>query len=256
MDGLTLLKIGGAELQPGPIFDHLIDALVPLAAKGGLIVVHGGGAEIAELQRRLGLEPRFVEGLRVTDAESLRVAEMVLSGTVNKRLAARLVSRGVRAIGLSGVDGGLLCAQPLTHPQGDLGRVGEITRVDISCLQDLLDHGFVPVVSPISLADDGGALNVNADHAALAIAGALRVAQMVFLTDVPGVMYNGAVLPRLRAEEARRLIAEGHITGGMIPKVRSALEVIDRGVGTAWITNLDGLAAGSGTRVTAPATES
>lgn len=255
MDGLTLLKIGGAELQPGPILDQLIDALVPLAAAGGLIVVHGGGSEIADLQRRLGLEPRFVEGLRVTDEESLRVAEMVLSGTVNKRLTARLVGRGVRAIGLSGVDGGLLCAEQMITPQGDLGRVGEITRVEVSCLSDLLDHGFVPVISPISLGSDGGAFNVNADHAALAIAGALRVAQMVFLTDVPGVMYNGTVLTRLRAEEARGMIADGHITGGMIPKVRSALEAIDRGVGAAWITNLAGLAAGSGTRVTAPEME-
>jgi len=249
MNGLTLLKVGGAELQEGPALDQLVDALVPMASTQGLVVVHGGGPEIAGLQKRLGLEPCFVEGLRVTDEESLWVAEMVLSGAVNKRLIGRLVARGVRAIGLSGVDAGLLRACKMMHPAGDLGRVGEITHVDVTCLQQLLDCGFVPVISPISLGADGCAFNVNADHAALAIARALGVAEMIYLTDVPGVMLQGAVLPSLNADEALRLIAEEHITGGMIPKVRSALDAIEQGIGAARITNLEGLAAGSGTRV-------
>jgi acetylglutamate kinase len=249
MNGLTLLKVGGAELQEGPALDQLVDALVPMAAGQGLIVVHGGGPEIAGLQRRLGLEPCFVEGLRVTDEESLWVAEMVLSGAVNKRLIGRLVARGVRAIGLSGVDAGLLRACKMTHPAGDLGRVGEITQVDVTCLEQLLAVGFVPVISPISLGADGRAFNVNADHAALAIAGALSAREMIYLTDVPGVMLDGAVLESLGADEAVRLIHQGHITGGMIPKVRSALDAVGKGIGAARITNLEGLAAGSGTRV-------
>ncbi len=250
MNPLTVIKIGGAELQEGPQLDLLVEALTQLTVERQIIVVHGGGSEIAALQKKLGLEPRFVEGLRVTDDASLRVAEMVLSGAVNKRLAARLAARGVRALGLSGVDGGLLRAKKLDHPKGDLGRVGEITSVDIGCLSDLLAQGFTPIISPISLGDDGRPFNVNADHAALAVASALK-AELIFLTDVPGVLYNGAVLPKLTANEAARLIDEGHITGGMIPKVRSALGAVAQGVASARITNLDGLASLAGTCVLA-----
>lgn len=244
---LTLLKVGGAELEEGPQLDTLVSVLTRLVAERELVVVHGGGSEIVELQRRFGLTPRFIEGLRVTDEQSLRVAEMVLSGAVNKRLTARLVHQGVKALGLSGVDAGLLQAQILKHPKGDLGRVGEIVQVRVDILWDLLSKGFMPVISPISLGTDGRPLNVNADHAALAIAGALKVAEAIFLTDVPGVMRDGEVLPKLGAEEAERLIAEGHITGGMIPKVRSALQAIAQGVGAVRITNLAGFAEGAGT---------
>ena len=248
-DDLTLLKIGGAELQEGPVLDALVDALVPLAQVRRLVVVHGGGRDIADLQRRLGIEPCYVDGLRVTDDDCLMVAEMVLSGTVNKRLTARLVSRDVRAVGLSGVDGGLLRADKLAHPKGDLGRVGEIKQVDTAFLHGLLAQGITPIISPISLGEDGRPFNVNADHAALAIASALQVREMIFLTDVPGVLYQGALLPRLTVAQANDLIAQGHITGGMIPKVRAALDAVARQVGSARITNLEGLAQGSGTLV-------
>jgi len=251
MDEITLVKVGGAELAEGARLEELIEALVRLAARGQVVVVHGGGPEIAEWQQRLGIEPQFVEGLRVTDAASLRVAEMVLSGTVNKRLTARLVHAGVKAIGISGVDGGLLSAERLAHPRGDLGYVGEINEVNVPCLTDLLAAGFTPIISPISLGPDGHPLNVNADHAALAIAGALQVTEVIFLTDVRGVLHNGVVLTKLGAQEARRLIEAGQITGGMIPKVRSALRMIESGVEAVYITNLVGLSAGTGTRVIA-----
>lgn len=249
MQNVTLLKVGGAELEAGSVLDELVSALTPLAHSGPLVIVHGGGSEIARLQKRLGLVPQFVEGLRVTDADSLQVAEMVLSGLVNKRLTARLVARGVRAIGLSGVDSGLLRAEKLLHPAGDLGRVGQIVSVEVACLTDLLQLGFTPVISPISLGEDGHPYNVNADHAAMAIAEAMQVREMLFLTDVPGVMQNGVVLPELPTPRARALIAEGVITGGMIPKVNSAIEAVAQGVGAARITNLAGLAADMGTRV-------
>ncbi len=251
MERTTVLKIGGAELQEGPIFDALLDSLVALARERRLVVVHGGGAEIADLQQRLGLAPSFVDGLRVTDGDSLRVAQMVLSGLVNKRLTARLVARGVRALGLSGVDAGVLRARRLMHPGGDLGFVGEITAVDVACLGGLLDAGFTPVLSPISLGENGCAYNVNADHAALAVAGALGAEELVFLTDVPGVQRNDALLPRLSVAAAEELIAAQIITGGMIPKVRSALEAVAHGVANARITNLSGLATGAGTVVVA-----
>lgn len=249
MESVTLLKVGGAELEEGPVLEELVSALAPLGRCGPLIIVHGGGSEIARLQKRLGLTPQFVEGLRVTDEDSLQVAEMVLSGLVNKRLTARLVTRGVRAIGLSGVDGGLLRAEKLAHAAGDLGRVGHIVSVDVATLASLLRLGFTPVISPISLGEDGRPYNVNADHAAMALARAARVNEMIFLTDVPGVLYEGDVLPELPASRARALIAEQVITGGMIPKVNAALEAVSQGVGAARITNLTGLAANTGTRV-------
>ncbi|MGI6376584.1 MAG: acetylglutamate kinase [Anaerolineae bacterium] len=251
MPALTLLKIGGAELQPGGPIEELTAAVAPLARQTGLVIVHGGGSDIARLQQRLGIEPRFVEGLRVTDDESLGAAEMVLSGSVNKRLVAHLVQARVRALGLSGVDAGLLLAVKLEHSAGDLGHVGAIKYVNTECLLDLLRLGFTPVVSPISLGCDGHVYNVNADHAALAVASALGVDEMIMLTNVPGVLLDGAVAPELRRDEAEAQIATGAISGGMIPKVRSALEAVMAGVARVRITDLAGLAAGSGTAVIA-----
>jgi len=247
MSDITLLKIGGAELQRGEPIETLTAAVAPLAHERQLVIVHGGGGDIATLQQRLGLTPRFVEGLRVTDDESLWAAEMALSGTVNKRLVAHLVQARVRALGLSGVDAGLLCATKLVHPAGDLGHVGEIKYVNVNCLQDLLRLGFTPVVSPISLGCDGSIYNVNADHAALAVAVALKVREMIMLTNVPGVMLGGTVVTELRRADAEAQIASGAISGGMIPKVRSALEAVAAGVARVRITDLSGLAAGSGT---------
>jgi len=241
----TLLKVGGAELEEGPVLASLVQAIRRLSERGPLIVVHGGGPDIARLQKRLGISPTYVEGLRVTDSASLQVAEMVLSGTVNKRLTARLVNQGVQAIGLSGVDGGLLRARKLQHPKGDLGRVGEITAVNKGLLRGLLRQGLVPVISPISLGDDGYPFNVNADHVALAIGNALTVEELIFVTDVPGVMRKDRLLSRLSAREAVALIDDGVIYGGMIPKVRAALDAVQNGVGAVRITNLEGLLVGN-----------
>lgn len=251
MAPVTLLKIGGAELQAGEPIAALTAAVAPLARETSLVIVHGGGNDIARLQQRLGLEPRFIEGLRVTDDESLWAAEMALSGSVNKRLVAHLVQARVRALGLSGVDAGLLIANKLEHSGGDLGHVGTIRFVNTECLLDLLRLGFTPVVSPISLGCDGSVYNVNADHAALAVACALGVNEMIMLTNVPGVLLDGAVVPELRQAEAEAQIASGAISGGMIPKVRSALEAVQAGVARVRITDLAGLAAGAGTAVVA-----
>lgn len=249
MGELALLKVGGAHVQEGDNLTRLVEALTDFIRERPLVIVHGGGADIAKVQERLGLEPHFVEGLRVTDADGLWAAEMALSGAVNKRLAARLVVKGVRAIGISGVDAGLLRAKRMVHSKGDLGRVGEITRVETSHLRELLGLGFTPVVSPISLGEDGRPYNVNADHAALAIAGALGVREMIFLTDVPGVMLDGEVLSTLDVDSALALIESEDITGGMIPKTRSALRALEEGVGTVRITDIEGLSAGTGTWV-------
>jgi acetylglutamate kinase len=244
---IILIKVGGTELAEGPELERLVRALSALAAGNPLIIVHGGGPEIAQMQKKLGIEPRIVEGLRVTDEASLAVAEMVLSGTANKRLVAHLVTAGVKALGLSGIDGGLLCARRLQHAGADLGLVGEITTVNTELLTWILAGGYTPVISPISLGESDRALNVNADHAALAIASAMKVSEAIFLTDVSGVLVDGKVVASLAASQVERLITSNIIRGGMVPKVRSALDVLHNGVARARITNLDGLALGIGT---------
>jgi acetylglutamate kinase len=208
--------------------------------------VHGGGKEIADLQLKFGLTPRFVEGLRVTDDASLAIAEMVLSGRVNKRIVVALIAAGVDAIGLSGVDRGIVRVEKMQHPGGDLGRVGKVVSVRGEVLQDFVAGRIVPVVSPISLGDEG-TYNVNADSVACAIAGALNADAVVFVTNVAGVMQGDKVIPSLTAREAEALIKSQVIKGGMIPKVRAALDAIAGGAKAARITNLDGLMNGSGT---------
>ncbi|MCG2767672.1 MAG: acetylglutamate kinase [Anaerolineae bacterium] len=248
MDTLVL-KVGGNEIEDEKFLKALTRAVTVLRRSMYVIIVHGGGRKIAQLQERLGLETRFLEGLRVTDQESLQVAEMVLSGTTNKRLTARLVAAGIPTMGLSGVDWGLLRAERLVHPAGDLGMVGRIVSVHTEALETLLKHGLVPVISPISLGLDGKTYNVNADHAATAIAAAAGASALVFLSNVPGVLIGNRAAPLLTSTRIESLIANNEINGGMIPKVRSALEALAGGVSEVRITNLKGLLNGGGTRV-------
>lgn len=243
---MVVLKIGGNEIDDANFLEGF--ARTVAAMHETPVVVHGGGKEIAELQLRYGLTPRFVEGLRVTDETSLAIAEMVLSGRVNKRIVAALVAAGADALGLSGVDRALVRVEKMQHPAGDLGRVGKVVSVRAEVLRDLLAQHIVPVISPISLGDDG-AYNVNADAVACAIASALNADAVVFVTNVAGVMQDNQVIPQLTAAQAEALIKAQVIKGGMIPKVRAALDAIADGVRSARITNLEGLASGRGTVV-------
>jgi len=238
MDNLVL-KIGGGEVED----DQFLHAFAERVKAFELppVIVHGGGKSIAEALNRMGIEFQFVDGLRVTDGDSVRVVEMVLSGFVNKRVVAVLVEAGVRAIGLSGKDLGLLRAEKLYQAGRDLGYVGRITSVNSAALRMLLEGGLVPVISPVSLGEGAITYNVNADHAALAVAKALGAAALVFVTDVPGVMVGGQVVEELAAAEVEKLIAAGIIYGGMIPKVRSALEAVEAGIQRTYITDLAGL---------------
>lgn len=250
-----VLKVGGSELESivnGAANDFvagLVAAVRALQKEAAVVLVHGGGKTIANLQARLGLEARFVDGLRVTDDASLDVAEMVLSGLTNKRLAARFVSAGVRAVGLSGVDDGLIRVNRLAQPGKDWGWVGDVTSANTALLETLLDQGIVPIISPISLGLDGHSYNVNADHAAAALASALGARELVFVSNVPGVLTGAdqACLPLLSPDEVEALIAAGEINGGMVPKVRSALAALARGVERVRIANLEGLVCGEGT---------
>jgi acetylglutamate kinase len=243
--------VGGNELDDDAFLAGLANAIQAILDQGHMpVIVHGGGKTIAAYQERLGLEPQFLDGLRVTDEASLDVAEMVLSGLMNKRIVRALVEADIRAAGLSGVDDGTIYVEPMWHPAGDLGRVGEIRDVDTHLLQTLIDADIVPVVSPISFgAHDGLSYNVNADHAAAAVAAALGATKLVFVSNVPGVLVATRVVRAITAEQAEAWIEEGIIHGGMIPKTRSAVAAVRRGVAQSVITNLAGVQEGSGTSI-------
>ncbi|GBQ84665.1 acetylglutamate kinase [Gluconacetobacter johannae DSM 13595] len=213
------------------------------------VVVHGGGPQINAMLKRLEIQSTFVDGLRVTDAAMVDVIEMVLAGKVNKQVAGLINRAGALAVGISGKDGGLITARRLqrtvrdadsgTERVLDLGFVGEPVRIDPRVLYALSGSGLIPVIAPVGGGEDGETYNINADTAAGAIAGAVHATRLLMLTDVPGVLdENGALIPELTAEEARRGIASGMISGGMIPKVETCLEAVRAGARAAVI--LDG----------------
>lgn len=243
---MDVIKIGGNELD-NPAFVQGLAARV--AAMGAApVVVHGGGRAIGALQEKLGLQPAKVDGLRVTDAASLEVAQMVLSGHANKLLVTALFTAGVPAVGLSGVDGGLLRCVKKQVNGADLGYVGQIVGVQPALVQHLAAQGIVPVISPISLGLDGQVYNVNADEAAAALAAALGADLLSFVSNVPGVIDgSGQPLRRLSAAHSEQLIAAGVIRDGMVPKVRAALDGLAHGVARARIVDLAGLGNGGGT---------
>ncbi len=244
MPAPIVIKISGHELDSPDFLAELAATLKDI--DDPIAIVHGGGKEITALQTRLGIEPRYVDGLRITDAESLALVEMVLCGTVNKRIVRTLVNAGIDAVGLSGVDGGLVSAQKLFHESVDMGFTGEVTAVRVDLLIDYLDQGIIPVIAPICLGEDNN-FNVNADHVAGAVAAALEADRLVFVSNVEGVLRDGAVIPQLTPQRVGDLIADGTIFGGMIPKVKTALEALAEGVEQTVITNLAGLARGGGT---------
>lgn len=244
---MNVIKIGGNELdEPG--FVQRLAEIVSLLPEPA-IIVHGGGKAIGALQQQLGLVPQKIDGLRVTDEPSLAVAQMVLSGQVNKQIVQALLQRGVQALGISGVDAGLLRCRRKRYGQHDLGFVGEIELVNTAALEALLAAGFTLVVSPISLGTDGAIYNVNADEAAGAIAASLRARTAWFVSNVAAVLdQERRPIELLYAHEATRLIDNGAIRDGMVPKVRTALDVVSSGVDEVVITNIDGLQNGTGTR--------
>jgi len=211
------------------------------------VVVHGGGPQISRMLDRAGVKSTFVDGLRVTDAATMEVAEMVLSGAINKEIANWITQAGatadVRGVGLSGKDAGLITVEKATRTRVDpdsmieqvvdLGFVGEPTKVDPKLLRGLIDSedDYIPVVAPIGVAEDGQTYNINADTVAGALAGALKAKRMLLLTDVAGVLdADGALVRQLSVAEARGMIAEGVATGGMIPKLQTAIDAVEAGV--------------------------
>jgi acetylglutamate kinase len=243
-----VVKIGGRAQSDASLPQQLAN----VAASGDeLVVVHGGGDEVSAFQRRLGSEPTFVGGRRVTTEDDMEIVRMVLSGSVNKRLVRQLLDHGVAAIGISGEDGGLLPA--LLLDGGALGAVGEPLVADARPIEALLSAGFVPVISPLGRhAATGEGLNVNGDDAAAAIAGALRADELLLLADVPGVLdASGAMISSITADSVDELIASGVARGGMSAKLQAARRALSSGVVAVRISDVSALADPAvGTRLT------
>ncbi len=245
-----VVKYGGHAMgDPEAARDFAEDVVLLKAVGIDPVVVHGGGPQIGAMLKRLGVETRFVDGLRVTDKATAEIAEMVLAGSINKEIVAWIAAAGGRAVGISGKDAGLVIAEKVTRSvpdplQGierhvDLGFVGEPVAVDATILRSLSSQGFIPVVAPVALGADGHTYNVNADTMAGAIAAELGAARFFLLTDVPGVLQkDGTLLSDLRPSDIATLRADGTITGGMIPKLETCVAAVEGGVDAAVI--LDG----------------
>jgi acetylglutamate kinase len=229
-----VIKYGGAAMDKAGLAASFAEDVALLRSVGiRPVVVHGGGPAVTRMSARLGIETTFVDGLRVTDAETLDVATMVLAGKLNTEVVGTLVAGGVSAVGLSGVDGGLLLARKQGAENGpDLGFVGEVIHVDPTVLATLLDAGFVPVVASIAIDDEGQAYNVNADVVAAELAIALGAEKVVYLNDVPGLIGpTGDLLSELSTAQAAEMLAAGGVVeGGMIPKLESAVRAVEAGI--------------------------
>ena len=229
---IVVVKYGGNAMVNEGLKMQVMEDIVLLWLVGvKVVLVHGGGPEISELMERLGKEPVFVDGLRVTDKETVDIVQMVLAGKVNKSLVNLLESKGGRAMGISGIDGGLIEAE-MKDPR--LGYVGNITGINIDPVLDLLEKGYIPVISTVGCDREGNTYNINGDTAAARIAGALSAERLIMMTDIAGILRDKddpmTLIPEITVSEAAELRAEGVISGGMIPKVECCLEAIRRGV--------------------------
>lgn len=240
MSALTIvIKYGGHAMDKPELASAFAEGLTALSAKGmRLAVVHGGGPQINSLLNRLSIESRFESGLRVTDEDTMQAVEMVLCGQVNKAVVTQFEQHGIRAVGISGKDAHLLQASQISPM---FGLVGEVKKVDPAVVDTLMNGGFLPVIAPVATSERGESLNINADTAAGAIAGALKADYFVLVSDVPGVLdKNGSLLPSINSKQIAELKADGTIHSGMIPKTASCLNALRAGCARALI--LDGRA--------------
>ena len=239
---IIVVKYGGSAMIDEELKKQVIEDVTLLKLVGFKpIIVHGGGKEISRWVGKIGMEPRFINGLRVTDADTMEVAEMVL-GKVNKSLVQHVEELGVRAIGISGKDGGLLKVNKKYSNGEDIGFVGEVKEVNADILYDLLEKDFLPIVCPVGMDDEFNTYNINADDAACAIACAVQAEKLAFLTDIEGVYKDPddpkTLISELWVEEAKKLMEEGYIGGGMLPKLNNCIDAIESGVSRVHI--LDG----------------
>jgi acetylglutamate kinase len=244
-----VVKYGGHAMEGGLPQEFAQDIVLMKQTGINPVVVHGGGPQIGAMLKRLSIPSSFVDGLRVTDAAAMEVVEMVLSGTINKQIVAGINAAGGRAVGISGKDGNMVLARKLMRSKLDpvtkerisidLGFVGEPERVEAEVLRMILNSDLIPVVAPIGVGAKGESYNINADTVAGAVAGAIAAERLVLLTDVEGVLdQEGKLIPKMTVTEARALMADGTISGGMIPKIETAVDAVEKGVHAAVI--LDG----------------
>ena len=231
---IIIVKYGGSAMVDEELKKHVIQDVTLLKLVGFKpIIVHGGGKEISRWVGKVGMEPNFINGLRVTDEETMEIVEMVLN-KVNKSLVKLVQELGVNAIGISGKDAGLLKVQKKYSEGKDIGFVGEVTDVNPQIIHDLLEKDFLPIICPVGMDDDFNTYNINADDAACAIAKALGAEKLAFLTDIEGVYRDfndkSSLISTLNKEEAHALIEEGIIGGGMLPKLHNCIDAIDNGV--------------------------
>lgn len=244
--GTFVVKYGGSAMASASLAQAVMADVVLLRLVGvRIVLVHGGGPQVSDLMRRLGKEPTFIRGQRVTDAETMEIAEMVLAGKVNKDIAAKIQMAGGQAVGLSGRDAGLIQARRrmMDSPEGpmDLGFVGEIESVNAGLLSSLTEDGFIPVVCSIAGGAEGECYNINADHAAGRIAAALHAEKLLSLTDVRGLLRDrddpSSLIARLTVSEAEALVREGKVEGGMVPKLESCVDAVKAGAAKAHIVD-------------------
>ena len=236
-DKIVIVKYGGNAMIDEELKKAVMGDLVLLSLIGiKVVLVHGGGPEITEMLNKIGKKTQFVDGLRVTDKETADIVQMVLAGKISKSLVNLLQSLGGKAMGISGADGNLITAKQL-DPK--LGYVGEITSVDVRPVLDLLEKGYIPVISTVGCDKDGNVYNINADTAAARIAGMLKAESLINMTDTVGLLEDPAdestLISKIFVSEAQRLVNQGQLTGGMIPKVNCCIEAIRRGVKKVFI---------------------
>ena len=231
---IVVIKYGGSAMLDEELKRNVIKDAVLLKLVGFKpIIVHGGGKEISRWVGKVGMEPKFINGLRVTDKDTMEIAEMVLA-KVNKELVTLVQSLGVKAVGISGKDGGLLSCKKKMADGEDIGFVGEITKVDPQILYDLLENDFLPIVFPVGYDEEFQTYNINADDAACAIAKAVHAEKLAFLSDIEGVYKDKddptSLISELHVHEAEAMIGEGYVGGGMIPKLQNCIHAIEEGV--------------------------
>ena len=229
---VVVVKYGGNAMINQSLKEQVMEDIVLLHLVGvKVVLVHGGGPEINELMDKLGKKATFVDGLRVTDKETVDIVQMVLAGKVNKSLVNYLEVNGGKAMGVSGIDGRLIEAE-MKDPK--LGYVGEITNINIGCVEDLLNNGYIPVISTVGCDKEGNIYNINGDTAAARIAGALKAERLIMMTDIAGILKDKddptTLIPKITIDEAKELFDSGVIKGGMIPKVNCCIDAIGHGV--------------------------
>ncbi len=234
---IVVVKYGGNAMVNEQLKQQVMEDITLLWLIGvKVVLVHGGGPEISDLMKRVGKVPQFVDGLRVTDKETVDIVQMVLAGKVNKDLVKLIQSKGGHAVGLSGIDGGILEAEVKNQA---LGYVGRITKVRTKPIEDLLENHYIPVISTVAADHQGNTYNINGDTAAAVIAGALGAERLIMMTDIAGILRDkddpSTLIPRITVSEARKLYESGIISGGMIPKVDCCIEALDKGVGVVVI---------------------